>query len=248
MFKAIRDSAAGFGTRIGAAWRDMRGRGMVRLFLFEFVVVLLGVLAAQALASWVSERNAQAEVLQAKDALEIELAASLATSQVWDAALPCLEARVMEVATRASNGEQIPASLVARPTLYGSDLTPLGEGNSLRLNRLVGADAYQNYSAMIDHTNRIDRMSQAIAADWVQFSRVEPSMGPVREGDILAARDAAARIRSHLRSIAISINAIGVAGSRLGIEPEVALFDGQQVLPLTSCGQLSEEGAIYRLD
>lgn len=248
MFKATRDSILGFGTRLGASWRDLRGRGMVRLFLFEFAVVLLGVLAAQGLANWAREREADAEMLLARDALESQLAGSYATARIWDAALPCLEAKVTEIATLASNEQVLSARIVTRPVLYSRAISPLGEENALRLSRTVGAERFEHYNAMVDHVNRIDAMSQAIAAEWIQFSRVEPSMGRVREGDILAARDAAARIRSNLRSIGISTNAIDVAGRELGITPVMRQFDGQRVLPLADCSELDELGAIYRLE
>ena len=37
-------------------WGNERGKVTTRLFLFEFVVVVAGVLTAQALASWVTDR------------------------------------------------------------------------------------------------------------------------------------------------------------------------------------------------
>lgn len=57
MFKAIRDSALVFGRRVGAGWHQIHQRKLVRLFLFEFIVVLLGVLTAQALSNWSGNRQ-----------------------------------------------------------------------------------------------------------------------------------------------------------------------------------------------
>ena len=43
-------------------WGSGRGKVTARLFLFEFLVVVAGVLTAQALANWVADRAEQRAV------------------------------------------------------------------------------------------------------------------------------------------------------------------------------------------
>lgn len=42
---------------VRSAWSRAREKNLLGLFAFEFVVVVLGVLAAQAVQSWVQERE-----------------------------------------------------------------------------------------------------------------------------------------------------------------------------------------------
>ena len=58
MFQAVR---AFFGSvaRIGATLRTSKARRVATLFLFEFVVVVLGVLAAQLLQSAAADRQSR---------------------------------------------------------------------------------------------------------------------------------------------------------------------------------------------
>ena len=46
----------------GRATQGMRARGTVGLFVFEFFVVVLGVLAAQGLREWAKQREQQRHV------------------------------------------------------------------------------------------------------------------------------------------------------------------------------------------
>ena len=74
-------------------WNDGRGKITVRLFVFEFVVVVVGVLVAQALANWVQGRAAIREMEQAKARSAHEIAQSLEVALIWQAAVPCLRER-----------------------------------------------------------------------------------------------------------------------------------------------------------
>ena len=60
MFKAIR-------SRLVGAWTDLRSRGLVTLFFFELFVVTLGILLAQGLADWASDRADNREMEAARE-------------------------------------------------------------------------------------------------------------------------------------------------------------------------------------
>ncbi|HQR40536.1 MAG TPA: hypothetical protein PLF26_19290, partial [Blastocatellia bacterium] len=74
------------------------------LFVFEFVVVLLGVLAAQAVADWAEDRRLahEADVQFEQARQQAILAASV--QKYWANVGPCLIERARTVASAAASG------------------------------------------------------------------------------------------------------------------------------------------------
>ena len=68
-------------------WRSGRRKNATRLFLFEFLVVVVGVLTAQGLADWVSERS-EARAVRAENArIRYEIGRARQNARVWIAAI-----------------------------------------------------------------------------------------------------------------------------------------------------------------
>ncbi len=245
MFKAIRDSFLGLGRRIGGSWRALRAGGAVRLFLFEFTVVLLGVLAAQGLQTWSRERELAAYSAEAISRYEAELATGLETAFLWQAALPCMRERV-DAVMRQAGEETFPAELLIRPGLWSSRVTPLSEEVDTQFRRTAGQGRVAVFKDAATHVNRIDRMGEAIAGDWQQFLRIDPDLGPVRESDITAVRNAAAQIHSGLSNIGISVDYLITELAQYGMEPAASVEDGVRRLPLRDCSDFARYGAIHR--
>src|SRR5437868_7784966 len=86
MFRAVRDSLLNRGT----LFRSHRLQRTGRLFLFEFVVVLLGVLAAQMLQGWVADRQSRRQASAAVAQLRVEAATMVSQAGFWRRSGPCL--------------------------------------------------------------------------------------------------------------------------------------------------------------
>ena len=98
-------------------WGNERGKVTTRLFLFEFVVVVVGVLTAQALASWVTDRVEQRAVNEEDERVRYEIGRTRQVARVWSASVPCLVERVESIARQAStNGPVDVAEL--KPPLF----------------------------------------------------------------------------------------------------------------------------------
>jgi len=83
-------------------WGSGRGKVTLRLFLFEFVVVVAGVLTAQALANWVADRAEMRAVNEEDKRVRYEIGRARQVARVWAAATPCLVQRVERVAREAT--------------------------------------------------------------------------------------------------------------------------------------------------
>ena len=97
---------ASFVPRLGAGgmfltvrhwWGSGRGKVTARLFVFELLVVVAGVLIAQALANVVQDRAEFAKMQSERSRVRYELTSVHNAFQVWDVALPCLDQRMTEV-------------------------------------------------------------------------------------------------------------------------------------------------------
>ena len=247
MFQALRNSFLGFGHRIGHAWRDLHGRGMVRLFLFEFVVVMVGVLAAQGLQTWMAGRADEERADAAIARLDREIALALETGILWDAALPCMLERTDSIMRAAAERRVLPAAIYRRPGMWSSSVEPPAQDVVLAMRSRMREDEFGFYELAINHANRtVDRMNE-LSRSWEQFSRLDPALGEAGPADFAAARDAGATIRSSLRSMRISIDILANVQRNLAIEPARSRDSRRNriVSPITSCSQLDEGNSIF---
>ena len=83
MFAALRQNLA-------TAWQRLRQGNLAKLFVFEFVVVLLGVLSAQAVADWAGERAADRRAQGARQGAVGFIAESMHVAAEWDLQASCL--------------------------------------------------------------------------------------------------------------------------------------------------------------
>jgi len=203
MFKVVRDSVIGFGHRLGSAWRDLRARGMVRLFLFEFAVVLLGVLAAQGLANWANERNARQRLEAALVRQDKAIRINIASAMGWRAAAPCFRERLRDIMRYAGQGRDVPSQWLARPSVKGTYATGLGDSEELILRRVYGdAEAYRYIEIEADRAS-LHRGAETITDIWLSLAVLDPELGEVTLGDRVNARHDAAQMLSALRRIEI---------------------------------------------
>src|SRR5690349_19930070 len=91
-------------------WSGGRGKVTLRLFLFEFVVVVAGVLTAQGLASWVTNRAEQRSVSEENERVRYEIGRTRQVARVSSAASPCLIERVEQIARQASANGPVDAA------------------------------------------------------------------------------------------------------------------------------------------
>jgi hypothetical protein len=112
MFRAIREAFGRWRDPALSTTRRRRSARIAKLFLFEFVVVVTGVLVAQMLQEYFANARAARDATMTVERARAEAAAFRATSEYWLAAAPCLESRMDELMRAAAVG-------VDRPDLHG---------------------------------------------------------------------------------------------------------------------------------
>lgn len=181
-------------------WGSGRGKVTARLFVFELLVVVAGVLIAQALANVVQDRAEFAKMQSERSRVRYELTSVHNAFQVWDVALPCLDQRMTEVMRGLP--PQVAGSL-RRPRLpVPSFAMPSTEVLDL-IGRHYGTEEKNRLNWIAENTNNAAPLIASIITNWGRLALIDPQNGSVTQTDRVEARLAAADIKAQLRGLEV---------------------------------------------
>lgn len=216
MFRSIRN------------WRfSGRARHLIGLFAFEFVVVVLGVLTAQAVAEWSRDRTAHRDMLANKDRADAQIAFLAATSIAYGRVIPCMEHRIVGVMRDASGAGQVDPQVLVRPILWNMTYNEFTSESLLNLRGTFGPVVSEHYERIAVYADRSNDLVELLANDWEALSIISPDSGVVGQGDRQQARILASRMRSTLRSLGKMSDNIAFRARKLGVAP--TLKPGQRL-------------------
>jgi hypothetical protein len=233
MFKAVRDTAR----RGGAAFHSRRIQRTARLFLFEFVVVLLGVLAAQMLQEFVAERRSRGDAEFAYGQLQQNIANMKAIASFWNRSAPCLINHVEMIASAASAGRMLAPKAIGRPALPTPEFTDWTEATRAAVERRFGSQIVADHDSVGQQAQIIVGFNREIASDWSAFPLLDDRLGAASVEDRANVRLAAARALTQLKMQRFKVIEIGRVGSRYSVAPSAE--DTNQYSSMTdNCGLL----------
>lgn len=235
MFAAVRE-------RLVGAWKRLREGSLIRLFLFEFVVVLLGVLAAQWLAEWSNERQAIQAMEEARGRLNDDLAMSMPAVDIWAKAIPCLDARMDDILRASAEQRLLAPKDLQRPRFFGAGGNELSFETLSLIGKVHGINVATQYSRSLSKASKIDEVSSAIAAQWQQFALINSDYGTPTSADFHAARVAAGHIKSELVSARIAVDNFQYSVRQLGIQ---SVPNDLNRVPVPDCETIWREGSIH---
>lgn len=236
MFASIRQKLAG-------AWKRLREGNLAKLFLFEFAVVLLGVLAAQWVADWAERRSAIERMEEERQAFLDAFARVVPVAEGWKVATPCLDERMAGIMQAASDGRDVSSDYLRRPALYGLNIDIMDAQSFLLLRQKHGTMEGDEISRVARNIPNLDTRITALVEDWKSMALMDPANGTVDRLDRLEVRKAASAAKAHL--VAININADNLLDSAriLGIKPD-RQSAGQ---PVADCAELWRTGVTHRM-
>ena len=219
-------------------WDSGRGNVTARLFLFELLVVVVGVLIAQSLANYFETRSDLARMESERSRIRYELTTAHAAFQSWRAAAPCLDRRMTEIMTGASlsfddlRRPRFPTPTYAAPTTEVLDLIAKEHGVEEK-NRLnwIGENVSNTTSVVA-----------SIISRWGRLMLVDPLNGPVTAADRVEARLAAADIKAQLRAMDVLSTDAGTVLTKMGIVARNQNEPGYG--PARSCGAIWASGRL----
>lgn len=228
MFRAVREW-----------WGSGRGRHALRLFAFEFIVVMVGVLAAQALQNWGAHRSALGQMEEARARARRQLSADLVNVLAWKKAVPCLDQRMVEIMRATAKGS-LDRNMAQRPSLATFVPIRMDDQSELLLRARYGnaeGDAFTAIAGDIDHA-AYD--IGTVVHSWGRLNLADPALGPINQFDRNEVRSAAADIRAELRGLDLALGDVVERSAAIGVHPGPGL-DGR---PINDCAEMWRAGSI----
>ena len=217
MFQAVRDHVRRWWNPELADPRARRSRRLARLFLFEFTVVVLGVLVAQSLQEYASDLRARSDMRVQRARADFQIADSRSTSEFWLALAPCLSAQMDRVMLAVAAGETPASRDIATPPYFTARISPWSEQSILTLRRDYGDNIAAHYVSLVDiaafQTDHIRQLSR----EWAPLARADPKLGAINAADRDAVRAAAAGVKAQLERIVSNANSAVRRANALGI-------------------------------
>lgn len=227
-------------------WDSGRGKVTVRLFLFEFVVVVAGVLTAQGLANWVSARADARNIAEEDQRVRYETGRARQTSRVWLAALPCLNSRVDEIARLAASGAPVDPALLKTPRFLGYSVEPVPPDMFREFHARLGNERVDDYFLIIGSSAQVMNSYREARHLWDRFALLDPALGAPSSQDRATVRDVAMQVRSQLDVLRLSSEMIDATAGRIGIAPLTSGADYGRVEPVRNCAEVWQNGRIWR--
>lgn len=227
-------------------WDEGRGKATSRLFLFEFLVVVAGVLTAQALAGWVGNRAEDRAVREENDRIRYEIGRARQNARVWMAATPCLEDRVNQVIRKASSEGRLSPEELSTPQFIGYIVGGLSPDVDRAFRSRYSPSTVDTYAGISSSTVMLVDIYRAVRLDWDRFALLDPTLGPSSGADRATVRDVGVQIRSKLRRLTTQAEAIEQGAARLGIEPRISDAEFGAASPISSCAEMWRTGRIWR--
>jgi hypothetical protein len=188
MFNAVRGS-----------FRGHRLQRTVRLFAFEFVVVVAGVLVAQGLADWVRDRTDRAEgrrlALEATD----QARSYQRSLNYWAKFGPCVRSHVADIARSAATGRTMTAVEIGRPALPSGDQRIFDSDDWRKMRAVLPKARVDALLAIAQSTQVYDEFTSDTARQWALFRLIDSSVGEPTVEDRSRVRQAAVIIDNNIR-------------------------------------------------
>lgn len=216
------------------------------MFLFEFLVVVAGILTAQALANWVAGRAEQRAVNEEDKRVRYEIGRARQVARVWSAATPCLVERVERVARQASRGDPLDPDELKVPRFIGYTVEPFSPDMNREFHERLGNERVDNYAVVTSASVTLVNTYRDVRRGWDRFALLDPALGPSSALDRATVRDVAVQLRSQLDLIRSSAEMIESTAARLDILPLKSDADFGAVGPVTECSEIWRTGRIWR--
>jgi hypothetical protein len=180
-------------------WGSGRGKVTARLFAFEFLVVVAGVLVAQALANWVADRGQRAEGERLL-AQTMEIGRGLQRDlSYWQRYGTCLRRHVATISRAAADGDVLSAGQIGRPALPAPPDLALSSDDWQKIRDVTSEERVGALNSVTGTADTYSSTVADIAAQWATLRLLDGATGSPSTADRAQVRLAATRIDNNLR-------------------------------------------------
>ena len=181
------------------------------------MVVVAGVLVAQAAANYVQDRSSEKHMENARATTRGQVAAASFVALGWQRAANCIDERMEQIMRSTARGDEIDPAQLERPAMRTARVMMPDDQSMLLLARRHGdAEAIALRRASGNIENLLANIEDITTA-WEGLILVDPRYGPVGEADRVQARLAAARIKARLTGVRINAANVVDSSQRIGL-------------------------------
>ena len=227
-------------------WGNGRGKVTIGCFLFVVALVVAGVLTAQALASWVTDRVEQRAVNEEDKRVRYEIGRARQVARIWSASVPCLVERVESIARQASINGPVDVGDLKPPRFIGYTVEPLSPDMNREFHDRFGNERVDNYIVVASASATLLNTYRDVRTGWNRFALLDPALGQPSAADRTTVRDVAVQLRSQLELIRTAAEMIETTAAGLDIPPLKSAADFGAVVPVTNCNEVWSAGQIWR--
>jgi hypothetical protein len=229
-------------------WFEGNGQHTARLFVFEFVVVVAGVLVAQSLGEWMHDREIDRQVTEENARVEYQIGRTQQFDRLWSVAAPCFRERMLSMIAAIDSGQRYSDDYLTLPRVGGYTVEPVTPAVALPMRDKYGAKRMEEFfSANFLAENGV-AAGKDLVDQWTKFALLNPRYGRLEGADRASMRAAGAQALLDLGRIQLDAASLETLGKRLGIAP-IASADGrggQAVFPAHTCDEIWRTGNIGR--
>lgn len=229
-------------------WTEGTGQHTARLFVFEFVVVVAGVLVAQGLGDWAHDRAVDRQVTEENARIEYQIGRTQQYNKVLSVAGPCLRARITDLIKAIGTGRRYPDDYLTMPDSELYMVEPVSLALALPMRDKYGAKRMEEFFAATAAADNGKLAVRDLSEQWARFALLNPGYGTLESADRASLRAAGAQALRDLHRFELNAAAMDSIAKRLRIVPP-ALVKGdreQNVFPAHSCDDIWRAGAISR--
>lgn len=219
------------------------GRRWLRLFVFEFFVILLGVLAAQGLQSWFVDRSERRAAVAAKATLDRNLASIALSAEIRLRSMTCFNDRVGKIAIALRAGAQPKISLTPPNEALVIDLGWSGGVPALIADH-YNDETVEHYANASLWAESLRRHQSAEQVSWHDLGRLSPLLGEVTQSDRSIAKGSVIGAIHSLRNIYYAATHLRTHAIEMNNAPDLAelkLYRAQSDPCRAAMGYLLEE-------
>ena len=215
-------------------WTGGRARVSARLFLFELLVVILGVLIAQGVQQHQEgvalRERARTHIIDTKP----DYAEIVGLLSYWRDHGQCVSERAMLVARVAADGGTIDFGKIGRPALPSRAPVAWDEDVRRAAAEAMGEQKMRDLTALESALMVNDEVAGQVSQDWAAFRLLDPAYGQPSSADRAAVRLVATRIADRIRLLRFKYEENKTALERLQIAPSPAVPEGT----VDDCGMI----------
>ena len=229
-------------------WFEGNGQHTARLFVFEFVVVVAGVLVAQSLGEWMHDREIDRQVTEENARVEYQIGRTQQFDRVWSVAAPCFRERMLSMIAAIDSGQRYPDDYLTLPALAGYTVEPVSPAIALPMRDKYGAKRMEDFFAANGIAGSGLSAARDLGDQWTKFAVLNPRYGTLDGADRASMRTAGAQALRDLGRIQLDAASLKTLGTGLRIAP-IASADGhggQAIFPAHNCDEIWRSGNIGR--